>query len=124
MFAWRLALAAPFIVAAAVCTTARHTQAPATPPTERSPERLAVKTPPPALSAPSAPDFDRDVKPILEKHCRPCHFTGGVMYEKLPFDRADTIRHLGEKLFTRIKAPPEQAAIGAFLKSTAGEPKP
>jgi hypothetical protein len=37
------------------------------------------------------------------------------MYEKLPFDRAETIRTLGEKLFTRIKAPEEQAAIRAFL---------
>jgi hypothetical protein len=44
------------------------------------------------------------------------------MYEKLPFDRAETIRHLGEKLFTRIKAPQEQATIRAFLKSTPSEP--
>jgi hypothetical protein len=123
MVAWRLVLAAPFI-AAAVCTTARHAQVPATPQTERSSERQAVKTPPPAPAAASTADFDRDVKPILQKQCSPCHFTGGVMYEKLPFDRAETIRHLGEKLFTRIKAPQEQAAIRLFLKSTAGEPKP
>jgi hypothetical protein len=124
MVGWRLALAAPLIAAAATCTTARHTQAPATPPAERSPERQPVKAPPPAIAAASTSEFDRDVRPILEKQCRPCHFTGGVMYEKLPFDRAETIRHLGEKLFTRIKAPHEQAAIRAFLKSTADGPKP
>jgi hypothetical protein len=45
------------------------------------------------------------------------------MYEKLPFDRAETIRHLGEKLFTRIKAPQDQATIRSFLKATPGEPK-
>jgi cytochrome c5 len=109
MVAWRLALAAPFFAAAATCTTARHTQPPAAPA-------------PPAAAAAPASDFDRDVKPILEQHCRPCHFTGGVMYEKLPFDRAETIRHLGEKLFTRIRAPQEQATIRAFLKSTPSEP--
>jgi hypothetical protein len=115
MRTWRLALAVPLVAASAACTTTRHTQATASPPAERSPERQAVKTAPLAVAA--APDFDRDVKPILEKQCRPCHFTGGVMYEKLPFDRAETIRHLGEKLFTRIKAPDEQATIRSFLKS-------
>jgi hypothetical protein len=114
---WRLALAAPLLVAAATCTTARHTQAPAAQAAGRLPERPA------APAKPSAPDFDRDIKPILEKQCRPCHFTGGVMYEKLPFDRAETIRHLGEKLFTRIKAPQDQATIRSFLKATPGEPK-
>jgi hypothetical protein len=120
MATWRLAFAAPLFVAAAVCTTARHTQAPSTPAAERSPERQAMESPAPAVSA-AAPDFDRDVKPILEKQCRPCHFTGGVMYEKLPFDRAETIRQLGEKLFTRIRAPDDQATIRSFLKSAPGE---
>jgi hypothetical protein len=120
MAIWRLALAALLFVAAAVCTTARHTQVPPTPTTERTPKREAVKAAPADVTA-AAPDFDRDVKPILEKQCRPCHFTGGVMYEKLPFDRAETIRHLGEKLFTRIKAPQDQATIRSFLSSTTGE---
>ena len=37
------------------------------------------------------------------------------MYDRLPFDRAQTIRDLGPKLFTRIKAPDEQATIRLFL---------
>jgi hypothetical protein len=37
------------------------------------------------------------------------------MYEKLPFDRGETIRELGEKLFTRIRNPEEQAVIRKFL---------
>ncbi|MFL6246261.1 MAG: hypothetical protein ACJ74H_09570 [Thermoanaerobaculia bacterium] len=60
-------------------------------------------------------DFAREVKPILEKRCQPCHFTGGKMYAKLPFDRAETIDKLGTKLFTRIKKDDEQAVIRAFL---------
>jgi hypothetical protein len=37
------------------------------------------------------------------------------MYDRRPFDRAATIRDLGTKLFTRIKAEDEQAVIRRFL---------
>jgi hypothetical protein len=37
------------------------------------------------------------------------------MYDRLPFDQAQTIRDLGPKLFTRIKTPEEQATIRQFL---------
>lgn len=62
-------------------------------------------------------DFQREVQPILERRCQPCHFTGGQMYEKLPFDEPRTIVELGEKLFTRIKAEEERAAIRKFLSA-------
>ena len=65
--------------------------------------------------APKNIDFTPDVRPILEKRCQPCHFTGGKMYDKLPFDRAETVDKLGTKLFTRIKKDEEQAVIRAFL---------
>jgi hypothetical protein len=64
---------------------------------------------------PKPVDFARDVQPILEKRCQPCHFPGGKMHAKLPFDKPDTIHHLGEKLFTRIKKDDERAVIRAFL---------
>jgi hypothetical protein len=71
-----------------------------------------------AAPLPSKPvDFARDVRPILERRCQPCHFEGGKMYERLPFDRPATITKLGEKLFTRIKDPHEQAVIRTFLAS-------
>ena len=60
-------------------------------------------------------DFARDIQPILASRCQPCHFPGGKMYERRPFDRASTIRDLGTKLFTRIKAEDEQALIRRFL---------
>jgi hypothetical protein len=60
-------------------------------------------------------DFATQIRPILEKRCQPCHFTGGKMYEKMPFDRPQTIHTLGEKMFTRIKDPKEQAILRAFL---------
>jgi hypothetical protein len=62
------------------------------------------------------PDFDRDVKPILQARCQPCHFQGGKVYDKLPFDRAETIKKLGTKLFTRIKDEKEQRVIREFLQ--------
>lgn len=78
--------------------------------------------PPPdtAVPSPIAPavshvDFDSQVKPILQTRCTPCHFPGGVMHAKLPFDQARTIRDLGEKLFTRIKDEQEQALLQTFL---------
>jgi hypothetical protein len=78
------------------------------------PDRLA----PVAAFSPAAAqrvDFTRDIRPIVESHCRPCHFQGGRMYDRLPFDRAETIHQLGTRLFTRIKAEDEQAAIRRFL---------
>jgi hypothetical protein len=72
-----------------------------------------------AVPAPPEPaprvDFVRQVRPILEARCQPCHFPGGRMYEALPFDREETIHLLGTKLFTRIKAEEEQRVISALL---------
>ena len=45
----------------------------------------------------------------------PCHFAGGKVYKKLPFDRAETVTNLGTKLFTRIKDENEQRLIREFL---------
>jgi hypothetical protein len=81
----------------------------------------------PASATPAAqvsPDFARDVQPILERRCQPCHFPGGSMYAKLPFDEAATIDKLGTKLFTRIKKEDEQKVIRAFLNRASAAPPP
>jgi len=61
-------------------------------------------------------DFDSQIKPILQAKCMPCHFSGGVMYERLPFDRADTIKKLSTKLFTRIQDENHRRLIRDFLE--------
>lgn len=61
------------------------------------------------------PDFDSEIKPIFQARCQPCHFQGGQVYDKLPFDKAETIHRLGTKLFTRIKDEKEQQKIREFL---------
>lgn len=81
--------------------------------------------PPPVASVAPAPiaahrvDFATQIQPILESHCQPCHFKGGQMYERLPFDKGETIVGLGEKLFSRIKNEREQGVIREFLAQEA-----
>ena len=59
--------------------------------------------------------FHASVEPMLKERCTPCHFAGGKMYNKLPFDRPETIVSLGERLFTRIKNEDQRAVIRKFL---------
>jgi hypothetical protein len=72
-------------------------------------------TSPPASASATKPDFDKEIKPILQTRCQPCHFQGGKVYDKLPFDKPETITKLGTKLFTRIKDEKEQRLIREFL---------
>ncbi|HEX8845660.1 MAG TPA: hypothetical protein VF791_13495 [Pyrinomonadaceae bacterium] len=69
----------------------------------------------PTVSSPAKVDFKTQIRPILEARCMPCHFAGGTMYERLPFDRPETIKKLGTKLFTRLKDEKEQRLIQEFL---------
>ena len=72
--------------------------------------------PAPTSTTPAAKvDFPTQIKPILEAKCQPCHFSGGKVYAKLPFDRAETVKTLGTKMFTRIKDENEQRLIRDFL---------
>jgi hypothetical protein len=68
-----------------------------------------------ASTANARVDFDSQLKPIFKSKCMPCHFSGGQMYDRLPFDKPDTIRKLGHKLFTRIKDENERRLIEEFL---------
>jgi len=68
-----------------------------------------------SASSNSKVDFDRQIKPILQSRCQPCHFQGGKVYDRMPFDRPETIKTLGTKLFTRIKDEDERRVIREFL---------
>src|SRR5215471_209363 len=70
------------------------------------------------------PTFASDIRPILESRCQPCHFQGGQMYEKLPFDKPETITQLGTKLFTRIKNEDQQRVIRKFLSEQSASADP
>jgi hypothetical protein len=60
-------------------------------------------------------DFEKEIKPIFQASCQPCHFQGGQVYDRMPFDKPETITKLGTKLFTRIKDEKEQKLIREFL---------
>ena len=72
-------------------------------------------TGPASITTATKPDFGKQIKPILQSRCQPCHFQGGKVYAHLPFDRPETITKLGTKLFTRIKDEKEQRLIREFL---------
>lgn len=75
-----------------------------------------VEKPAPGSTTASARvDFSTQIKPILEARCQPCHFSGGKVYAKMPFDRPETIKTMGTKLFTRIKDENERRLISDFL---------
>ena len=63
-------------------------------------------------------DFEKKVKPIFVKNCSPCHFTGGKMYEKLPFDKDTTILNHHQAILKRIKNEEDNAIIKSFVLQT------
>jgi hypothetical protein len=65
--------------------------------------------------APAKIDFATQIRPIFDPGCQPCHFNGGTMYQRLPFDRPETIKTLGTKLFTRIKDEEKRRLIREFV---------
>ena len=56
-------------------------------------------------------DFEKEVLPVLVKNCSPCHFTGGKMYERLPFDKAATLIDNAEKILKRVEKDEKKAII-------------
>lgn len=69
-----------------------------------------------SITPATKPNFDTEIKPIFQARCQPCHFQGGKVYDKMPFDKAETITRLGTKLSTRIKDEKEQRLIREFLE--------
>ncbi|MGZ5219275.1 MAG: hypothetical protein ACXWC7_04325 [Chitinophagaceae bacterium] len=64
---------------------------------------------------PVAVGFEKQVKPIFVKNCSPCHFTGGKMYERLPFDKDTTILNHHEAILKRIKNEEENSILKNFV---------
>jgi len=60
-------------------------------------------------------DFEKEIKPIFVKNCSPCHFPGGKMYEKLPFDKDTTIINHSASILKRIKNEEENTLLKEFI---------
>jgi len=59
--------------------------------------------------------FCQQIQPILVKNCSPCHFTGGKMYERMPFDKDSTIINHETGILKRIKVE-ENLLIKTFIE--------
>ena len=59
--------------------------------------------------------FTSQIQPILVKNCSPCHFTGGKMYERMPFDKDTTIINHETGILKRIKGE-ENILIKTFIE--------
>jgi hypothetical protein len=70
-----------------------------------------------AASAITSPklDFEKDIQPILQSHCTPCHFKDGKMYARMPFDRSKTLVDFQEGILRRLKNDAEVAKIREYL---------
>ena len=60
-------------------------------------------------------DFEKDIQPILESHCRPCHFKDGKMYQRMPFDQSKTLVDFQEGILRRMKNEEEATKIRQYL---------
>jgi len=60
-------------------------------------------------------NYNTEVLPILQKKCTPCHFPGGKMYEKMPFDNRSTILSHEAGVLKRFKDQHESALIKQFI---------
>lgn len=65
--------------------------------------------------------FSSHVQPIMQKRCTPCHFTGGKMYERMPFDKDSTIINHQASILKRIKDEEENSVIRKFLLQIKNE---
>jgi hypothetical protein len=61
--------------------------------------------------------YERNIEPILVKNCSPCHFPGGKMYEKLPFDNPLSIVSVKkERVLMRLKNETEKETIQSYIE--------
>ncbi|SRR5258706_12570232 len=65
--------------------------------------------------------YRRNILPLLKANCNPCHFPGGKVFAKLPFDQYKTVARLGKKLNTRLKEKEQQALINSWVALGAKE---
>jgi len=98
----------------AACASPRPASAPALP----APTAMPVTAPAKASEAPASPGhalFDSSVKPILVSRCMPCHFPGGKMYDRMPFDDPAVVASHSEGVLRRIKDPDQRQALDTWL---------
>lgn len=69
-----------------------------------------------ALASNHADGFAASVRPVLTAHCAPCHEPGGKMYDRLPFDKGETIASHRDGVLKRLKGD-DRAAVETWLST-------
>lgn len=85
----------PFLIGFSAAILALSISIPAHPSPHSSPEQDSVK--------PKAATFTADIAPLLAAKCQPCHFKGGKVFDRLPFDQYKTVAKVASRLNTRLK---------------------
>ena len=81
----------------------------------RSTKKPAGMTVQKAIALEDTIHFTSQIQPILIKNCSPCHFTGGKMYERMPFDKDTTIINHQAGILKRVKGE-ENTLIRSFIQ--------
>lgn len=84
------------------------------------PSPIATAKPP--IDLKDTIDFTRQIQPIMVKNCSPCHFTGGKMYERMPFDQDTTIINHQAGILRRIKGD-ENLLLKTFIQQNQNASK-
>jgi hypothetical protein len=66
--------------------------------------------------------FAKDVQPILQSHCTPCHFKDGKMYARMPFDQSKTLVDFQAGILRRLKNEDELVKVREYLKQVGENP--
>ena len=81
-----------------------------------SPAAAALTAPAATAAAVKADLFTTSIRPILASHCAPCHEPGGKMYDRLPFDKPETLATHQPGVLKRLKGD-DRAAFEAWVKT-------
>lgn len=74
------------------------------------------------VSAPKdSVSFISQIQPILQKNCSPCHFTGGKMYERMPFDAAQTLLAHKDGILKRFKQEEENGLLKKYIEQRTAQ---
>ena len=65
--------------------------------------------------------YQKDIVPLLKSNCRPCHYPGGTVFKKLPFEEYVVVKKLGIKLNTRLKENSRKKIISLWVESGSFE---
>src|SRR4029078_11194982 len=68
--------------------------------------------------------FTADIAPLLAAKCQPCHFKGGKVFEKLPFDQYKTVAKIAPRLHTRLKRGDEHLVARWIAQGAPAQVRP